>query len=108
MSVSLKRVSLIIAGGLLVAGSVLFAEGTRFSDFAPLARSAGPTADVAVPMTFGNPDFQQRSLADRNSQLAAGFPNTGVWEMNTVNERPSQGRLPLYRVRIRPIGSAAP
>jgi hypothetical protein len=58
----------------------------RFSHFTPLASSAGPTADEAAPITFGNPDFQQRSIADRTFQLAAGSPNSGSWDMITVNE----------------------
>jgi hypothetical protein len=77
---------LIAIGGLLVAGTALLADGTRFSDFTPLATSAGPTADEAAPITFGNPDFQQRSIADRATQLADGKPNSGNWDMLTVNE----------------------
>lgn len=72
--------------GLLLSGAVLVADGTRFSDFTPLTSSAGPTADEAHPITFGNPAFRQESIADRSSQLAAGMPNSGSWDMNTVNE----------------------
>jgi uncharacterized protein len=86
MRMSLDRARLIAAGGLLLAGTVLFADGTRFSDFTPLASSAGPTADEAAPITFGNSEFRQRSTADRLTQLAALKPNSGVWDMNTVNE----------------------
>ena len=86
MRLSLDRASLATVGGLLLAGTLLFADGTRFSDFTPLASSAGPTADEATPITFGNPEFQQRSIADRLTQLAAGKPNSGNWDMNTVNE----------------------
>jgi uncharacterized protein len=78
-------------GALLVGGTVAMpdaagASPTRFSDFIPLTSSAGPTADEAAPITFGNPAFQQRSVADRATQLAAGIPNSGNWDMNTVNE----------------------
>lgn len=80
-------------GGVLVAGSALVAGGTKFSDFTPLASSAGPAADEAMPITFGNPLFQQRSIADRASQLAAGVPNSGNWDMITTNETgPRKGR----------------
>lgn len=72
--------------GVLVTGASALADGTRFSDFAPLSTSAGPTANEAAPITFGNPNFLQRSIADRQSELAAGKPNTGAWDMNTVNE----------------------
>ena len=85
----------LITIGLLLAGSVGFANGTRFSDFAPLAASASavPPAGEATPITFGNPDFQQRSIADRATRLVAGAPNSGSWDMNTVNETgPHKGR----------------
>ena len=85
MKVSLKGASFVIASGLLLGGTV-FADDTRFSDFTPLPTSAGPTADESHPITFGNPTFRQRSIADRASQLAAGAPNSGNWDMNTVNE----------------------
>jgi uncharacterized protein len=93
MKMSFGGARLVAAGGLLVAGTVLVADGTRFSDFTPLASSAGPTADEAAPITFGNPDFQQRSIADRASQLADAKPNSGSWDMNTLNESgPHKGR----------------
>jgi hypothetical protein len=84
----MKRSWLVIVGGLTFASAALIGQGgsTRFSDFSPLAASAGPTADEAAPITFGNPAFQQLSIADRASQLAAGIPNSGDWDMNTVNE----------------------
>jgi hypothetical protein len=69
-----------------LSGPAAWADGTRFSDFAALPASAPPTADEANPITFGNAAFQQRSIADRASELAAGRPNTGNWDMNTVNE----------------------
>lgn len=77
--------TLAVSCGALVAGSAI-ADGTRFSDFTPLTNSAPPTANEAAPITFGNPLFQQRSIADRTSELAAGKPNTGNWDMNTLNE----------------------
>lgn len=86
-----SRAMVITVGGLLLGGGVALtdvagASGTRFSDFTPLTSSAGPTADEATPITFGNAAFQQRSVADRATQLAAGAPNSGNWDMNTVNE----------------------
>jgi hypothetical protein len=81
MKMSLSRTQLTAAGSLLLTGTVAFAAGTRFSDFTPLSSSAGPTADESEPITFGNPDFAQRSIADRAAQLADGKPNTGVWDM---------------------------
>ncbi len=80
------RTVLALSCGVLLSAPAAWADGTRFSDFAALPSSAGPTADEATPITFGNPAFQQRSIADRASELAAGKPNTGNWDMNTVNE----------------------
>ena len=58
----------VITGGAVIVGviatsGVAMADGLRFSDFTPLPSSAGPTADEAAPITFGNPAFQQRSIA---------------------------------------------
>ena len=93
MRMSFDHVRLAIVAGLALAGTVLTADGTRFSDFTPLAGSAGPTLDEAHPIIFGNSLFQQESIIDRNTQLAAGIPSTGSWDMNTVNETgPHKGR----------------
>ncbi len=87
-----RRAMVVVTGGLLAAGAVTLADaaaganGVRFSDFTPLASSAGPATDEAAPITFGNAAFQQRSVADREAQLAAGAPNSGNWDMITVNE----------------------
>lgn len=92
MSMSSVRGSAILASCLVFTGVVLLADGTRFSDFTPLGSSAGPAADESTPITFGNPDFQQRSIADRSAQLTFA-PNSGDWDMNTVNETgPHKGR----------------
>ena len=79
------RTRLAAAVGLLLANAAVFAD-SKFSDFTPLSNSATPTADEAMPITFGNPDFTQKSIADRNTQLAANKPNTGAWDMITLNE----------------------
>ncbi len=93
MRMSFDRAKLAAAGGLLLAGTVLTADGTRFSDFTPLTASAPPTATEETPITLGNPAFEQRSVADRAAQLAAGKPNSGSWDMNAVNETgPHKGR----------------
>ena len=94
-----SRAMVVTVGGLLLGGGVALtdvagASSIRFSDFTPLASSAGPTADEAAPITFGNAAVQQRSVADRATQLAAGAPNSGNWDMNTVNETgPHKGRF---------------
>jgi secreted PhoX family phosphatase len=83
---------LIAACGLL-AGTVLFASDPRFSDFAPMTTSAGPTSNEAAPITFASSAIQQASIADRDTQLLQGKPNTGAWDMITLNESgPHQGR----------------
>ncbi|MEQ1579869.1 MAG: alkaline phosphatase PhoX [Steroidobacteraceae bacterium] len=97
MKISLTH-RLATAVSLVLAGSAALADGTRFSDFTPLAASAGPTADEATPITLGNPAFQQRSIADRTSVLASGTPNSGNWDMNTVNETGRQKGRFLFTV----------
>jgi secreted PhoX family phosphatase len=95
MRFSFDQLRLAVAGGLMIAGSAVFAHGTRFSDFTPLTASAGPVpvSGEATPITFGNPALTQRSVADRSAQLAAGAPNSGSWDMITVNETgPHKGR----------------
>ncbi|MCC6990860.1 MAG: DUF839 domain-containing protein [Acidobacteria bacterium] len=86
MTSTFSKTRLAAAGGLLLAGVALGAHGTRFSEFTPLATSAGPTADESRPITLGNPVFEQRSIADRANVLAENIPNSGNWDMNTVNE----------------------
>jgi sugar lactone lactonase YvrE len=99
---SLDRARLFVAGGLFVAATVLFADGARFSDFTPLATSAGPIpiggSGEATPITFGNPAFEQRSIADRATQLADNKPNSGNWDMITVNETGSHKGRYLFTV----------
>ncbi|NOT25515.1 MAG: DUF839 domain-containing protein [Acidobacteria bacterium] len=105
MKMSLSRPKLTAAGSLLLAGTVAFAAGTRFSDFTPLSSSAGPTADESMPITFGNPAIQQRSIADRHTQLVALKPNgltvvnnAAGWDMNTLNETGRRAGRYLFTV----------
>ncbi len=101
MKLTRSGASALIVGSLVAAASIIGvgvgvanADGIRFSDFTPLTASAGPTADEAMPITLSNPGFQQRSVADRSTQLAAGAPNTGAWDMITVNETgPHKGKF---------------
>jgi secreted PhoX family phosphatase len=93
MTLTLDRIKLVTAGGLLLAGAALAADGLRFSTFTPLSASAAPTVDEATPITFGNSEFAQQSIADRLTQLALGRPNSGSWDMIAVNETgPHKGR----------------
>lgn len=82
-----------VAVTALAAPGIAAADGVRFADFTPLTVSSGPTADEARPITFGSPRVEQRSIASVEEQLAQGEPNTGAWDMNTVNETgPHRGR----------------
>ena len=89
------RVSYVPGGGChcdvcVLATAVLVADGTVVSDFTavpPLSRpNPGWNPAEATPITFGNFVFQQRSIADRDTQLADDKPNSGSWDMITVNE----------------------
>ncbi len=96
MKMPIHRARLVAVGGLVLAGTVLVADGTRFSDYTPLTASTSPAIPVLSedePITFGNPDFHQQSIAERTTQLAANKPNSGSWDMITVNETgPHKGR----------------
>jgi len=95
MNTHSTRAKLITATSVALTGAVLIANGTRFSDYTPLTSSAGPVAVIMedLPMTLSNPAFEQRSIVDRATQLAAGKPNSGNFDMNTVNETgPHKGR----------------
>jgi uncharacterized protein len=98
MHISRRQSRLALVGGVLLAGATLAADSLRFWDFTPLAVSAGPTADESLPVTFGNPAFVQQSIADRTSQLAARIPNSGSWDMLTVNETGHQRGRFLFTV----------
>ncbi len=84
---------LTVSCGVLLPCAGASAAGPEFSDFTPVASSAGPTADEAMPITFGNAAFRQRSIADREGQLADGVPNTGSWDMVTTNETGNKSRF---------------
>src|SRR5262245_36445874 len=89
-------IAFVSALGLLLVEPMLSADGTRFSDFTPLTASATPVpvAGEATPISLGNSSFQQRSIADRATQLALGAPNSGAWDMITANETgPHKGRF---------------
>jgi len=83
---SLAAASSLLLAGVVASPGIAAAGNTRFSDFSPLTNSAGPTLNESAPVTFGNPLFQQRSIASVNEQVAKGEPNSGVWDMITVNE----------------------
>jgi hypothetical protein len=79
MRLSPNHTNWVVVAGLMLACVVAFADGTRFSDITPLTNSVGPAADESTPITFGNPDFRQASIADRAAQLFALKPNSGSW-----------------------------
>jgi hypothetical protein len=78
-----RSIAALVAGALASASAI---AGNPFENFTPLTASAGPTANEAAPITFGNPAFRQVSIADRSTQLAANIPNSGNWDMITLNE----------------------
>jgi uncharacterized protein len=100
MNMRLTRSRLMTGAVLLFAGAVVAAERPFFSDFEPLAGSAGPTADESEPITFGNPLFQQRTIISRADQLAANpsIPNSGNFDMITLNETGPARRRYLFTV----------
>jgi uncharacterized protein len=93
------RAALAVSSAVLLSAASASADNrVRFSDFTPLAASAGPTADEAAPITFGNAAFAQRSLVARADQLAAEIPNSGNFDMLTLNEHGKQRGRFLFSV----------
>jgi len=92
-----SAVSLAVVG-LMTASSGALADDTKFADFLPLLSSAGPNSYEGTPLILGNPDFEQRTIARRNSQLDDLKPNSGNWDMNTVNETGRQKGRYLFNV----------
>jgi uncharacterized protein len=67
----LKRITLAVA---LACASQAYAA-TEFSNFTPLTSSAGPTATPATPITLGNPNWTQETIADAATQLGVANPS---------------------------------
>jgi secreted PhoX family phosphatase len=91
-----RRGALPAAIGLLLASSFAHADGysAGFSDFTPLTASAGPTNYEGKPITFGNPNFQQVTIASHNGQLDDNEATSPDWDMQTLNETgPKKGRF---------------
>lgn len=81
-----------------IASPALGLNLTQFDHFTPLPASAGPipvgSAGEAKPLTLSSDRFVQRSIVSRNEQLAQGQPNTGNFDMLTLNENgPQAGRF---------------
>jgi len=90
----LRQRALPLAIGLLMASPAAFADSESFSTFTPLTSSAGPNEYEGKPILFGNPNFEQRTIIRRSSQLDDKKPNSGNFDMNTLNETgPQRGRF---------------
>ncbi|HEU4709878.1 MAG TPA: alkaline phosphatase PhoX [Methylophilaceae bacterium] len=68
-----------------------------FDNFTPLTDSVpvGSLPEYA-PLKLANSSWFQRTLADRNTQLAAGQSNSGNWDMITANETGAQAGRYLF------------
>ncbi|HMM73015.1 MAG TPA: DUF839 domain-containing protein [Rhodocyclaceae bacterium] len=88
------RLALAVAA---VFATPAFAANSYFSNYTPLAASspANPVNSPleATPLTLSSPNFSQKTIADRATQLGLGQSNSGNWDMITANETgPSAGR----------------
>jgi hypothetical protein len=83
-----RRGALPIAIAALISSPLSHADGYSggFADFTPLASSAGPTNYEGKPITFGNPSFQQVTIASVNGQLDDNEATSTDWDMQTLNE----------------------
>jgi secreted PhoX family phosphatase len=82
---------------MLAALSVCGAVEAQFSNYTPLASSAGPTLDESMPLTLSSPLFAQQSIADRANQntLHPGS-DSGAWDMIVANETGSDAGRFLF------------
>ena len=69
MKKSFDLARVLALGGVLITGTIVIGDGTRFSDFTPLASSAGPTATRRSRSRSAIAPFTA-SIADRATQLA--------------------------------------
>ncbi|HEX6974408.1 MAG TPA: alkaline phosphatase PhoX [Vicinamibacterales bacterium] len=82
----------------LAATATVTAVSTKFSNFTPLAASAGPLPvdgpEEATPITLSSDAFVQGTVADRRTQNERVMnSNSGNWDMVTSNENgPNAGR----------------
>lgn len=91
-----KRTPIAAALGVLVLAAPALAASSNFSNFTPLAASAGPVslAGEVAPLTLSSPNFSQRAIADRTTQNAlVPGSNSGSWDMIDTNRTgPDAGR----------------
>ena len=91
-----KLIAVAIAAAVAAAASPALAAPTNFDAFTPMASSVSPPVPVAQEgntIRFGSANIVATTIADRNTQLAAGQPNSGNWDMITLNETgPDAGR----------------
>ena len=95
-----RKTAIAISIGVVFATPSSHAASSLFSTFSPLAATA-PTIPVgsaleATPFVLSSPKFVQQTIADRATQIANGYFNSGNWDMHTANETgPDAGRY-LY------------
>ncbi len=91
-----KLLAVAIASAFAAATAPTLAAPTNFDAFTPMPSSVTtnvPIAQEGNTIVFGSPNIVATQIGDRNTQLAAGQPNTGNWDMITLNETgPEAGR----------------
>lgn len=76
----------IIAASIMALATGATHAATNFDNFTPLAGDVGTGLPETAPFKLSSPNFTQKSIADRVTQLAAGQLNSGNWDMQTANE----------------------
>ena len=87
----MKRLVLSMA---LLGTSLGTVSADPFHVFTPLPGNvAGGALPESTPFQLANPNWSQRTIADRATQIANGQFNSGAWDMNTLNQNgPDAGR----------------
>ncbi|MBT9458430.1 MAG: DUF839 domain-containing protein [Burkholderiaceae bacterium] len=93
----LNQLTALIVSAL--ATQAALAASTHFENFTPLAASvAAGSLPESAPFQLSSPNFSQKTIADRATQLASGQFNSGSWDMIDTNRTgPDAGRY-LYTV----------
>lgn len=76
----------IIAASIMALATGGTHAATNFDNFTPLSGDVGTGLPETAPFKLSSPNFSQKSIADRVTQLAAGQLNSGNWDMQTANE----------------------
>jgi uncharacterized protein len=82
-----------------LAAQTASAQLSHFGNFTPIPASvASGSLPEATPFQLGSPNFSQKTVADRATQLANGQFNSGSWDMIDTNRSGTDAGRYLFSV----------